>query len=273
MLKPSNDSKVRARKSQQNTLGLPPGPEGSCPCATTGPGGCWCQPAEGRVTHTCYVDKLQHAYPGVRKILAHNFDEINKALDGEFGATPTAYDLLKAEFTRFEAAESKARRTGSADFKHRPAYRLHWSGDIHRCDYGEALGNAMTDTPGVDFWLYTRCFEENLHWTILYAENVYTFLSLDPCNLEEGMRFIRRMRKQHPGPGNRLRISWMGNEIPEALKLFAEKELGCGFFNCPVDSGKMPLEGACQNHCRFCISNVNKVLVFETSKPKAKTEK
>jgi hypothetical protein len=70
MLKPSADRKVWAYKNQKNTLGLLPGPEGTCPGATLGPDGCRSVVTTGRPA--CYVYRLMSIYKNVKGVLEHN---------------------------------------------------------------------------------------------------------------------------------------------------------------------------------------------------------
>lgn len=252
MLIPSCDSKVRSRKNQKSTLGLPPGPGASCPHATIGEGGCWCPPAKGKKTHTCYVDKLQRAYPGVRRVLEHNQYEIQHALNSPGGISDAAI-LLSEEFARFKAVEKRSRSEESL------FYRLHWSGDIYRPDYGVALGLAMANHPDITFWLYTRSWV-NLPKSMCELKNVRMFISLDKCNVKAGLEWLE---DQYLTKGGRsIRVSYMGNEIPAELKDFSDK-YKIKFFRCPVDAGEMETEGACVNKCKFCINKQDRILIFE----------
>jgi len=245
MIKSSNDSKTRARAGQANTFGLLPGPQGSCPGATTGCGGCWAPLKVGNKTACCYVDRLMRARPNVKNILQQNTDFMKSASEAEM------VEALVAEFTRFNAAEDKAGSTVRN-------YRLHWSGDIFSKAYARALTTAMSKFPGIHFWAYTRSWEL-LDAGSLDLKNLRLWLSLDVCNVDAGLAWLK---KHNPKRTTKIGLSFMGNTLPSSLDKYVEAE-GLKPFPCPVDdSGKMKLEGACQR-CAACLRENNKLIQFK----------
>ena len=246
MLKPSNDSKTRLSPNQKNTFGLLPGPQGTCPFATTGCGGCWAPLKEGNKTNACYVDRLMRARPNVRRLLEFN-TELMKRLGEDL-----LVKVLEQEFQRFLDAEDLS------DPTYVPLYRLHWSGDIFSRTYARALTTAMSKFPKIKFWIYTRAWEY-VDVSMLKLENLSFLLSLDPCNIEQGLSWRQKYRNPTK---SKIGISFMGTEIPERLSTYAEKEK-ISVLACPVDSGNMSLEGGCQK-CKACIHQRNNVIFFKT---------
>jgi len=205
VLKPSVDRKVWAYPGQKNTFGLLPGPEGTCPGATLGPGGC--RDVTRPKRPDCYVYKILQCYPSVRAILTHNTEVVRG---------PGCGDALRAEFERF-AADPRRPAGG--------CYRLHWAGDIFSRKYAERLRGAMEAFPETTFWAYTRSFGEVD--VFRGQRNLVFYLSLDPVNRDEGLALHAR----EPWA----KLCWLSRERPEDLKLVA----------CPVDARNMQLEGAC----------------------------
>jgi len=247
MIQPSSDSKVQNRKTQRNTYGLLPGPDGSCPYATTGCGGCWSKAKEGGKVAVCYVDKLMRARPNVAKVLERNTTFLKGCTEDQMEAA------LTAEFTRFEAAERKAGTTEPM------RYRLHWSGDIFSSEYGRALTKAMAKFPETQFWVYSRSWDlVDPKMTLL--KNVSFLLSLDPQNVEQGLNYLTTKKPI----GAKVGISYMGQNIPDSLQAYMQANK-LRVFECPVDSKKgLALEGACQR-CLQCVYTPSKfIILFRT---------
>jgi len=228
MIRASSDRKTQAYPAQRNTFGtLPglPGEGGTCPGATTGAGGCshvW----KGRKTKVCYVDKLIRAYKGVKGVLQHNTEELTKATHDEKVA------LFITEFLRFYD-EEKRREKSDAFW-----YRLHWSGDVPDEEYAWALKEAMEACPFIKFWGYTRSLfsvpilagTKNLRW----------YISADATNVEESWELYQKYLMDPEV--NNIHFCYLGKERPKELKLAT----------CPVDAGRLDLEGGCHK-CQLCF--------------------
>ena len=227
----TNDMKVRAFPSQRNTYGLLPGPRGTCPGATEGPGGCWEQ-KPGMRSRTCYAEKLRRCRTGVDRVLGHNTDLL-RSLDRE----GMRY-ALEEEFDRFQIQSFKK---GLA----KQYYRLHWSGDLFSKEYSLALADTIKEFPDVTFWTYTRSFE--IFQPLVGLDNLVLYLSLDKVNMDEGMELLDK----YP-----VVPAFMGNFLPSDKRLK-------GTVECPVDSGKMGLEGACVR-CKLCLKG--KKVIFKVKK-------
>jgi hypothetical protein len=267
-LKPTSDRKTRFWKTQKNTYGLLPGIKGSCPGATTGPGGCWFK-APGRKTCTCYVSNLLVAYKNIRGNLEHN----TRILMGCDNAD-TMTTILSAEFQRFHDAEMRhSDRTGD------PAqlfYRLHWSGDIFNETYAQAIANAVKQFNDTRFWIYTRSFFAVPYLTDI--PNLIVYLSLDPVNVQPGLVCFEDNRAQN------LQISYMdpnpnfADHQARATSIFDARNQLRGLLGapakdtdwlrdmklraCPVDAGRLNLEGGCPT-CRKCFRDDHQPIWFE----------
>jgi hypothetical protein len=231
LLKSTADRKTWAYPKQRNTFGLSRGPldeGGTCPGCTSGQGGC-CERPNGRKTAVCYVDRLLHGRPTVRRALAYNTRLM-------FNATfdQKVYLLLR-EFTRF-ASDCSAKNVECN-------YRIHWAGDVFNEEYARALREAITACRFINFWGYTRNFDTletfaglpNLHW----------YLSLDAVNFDSGYPLYLKYRKA----GN-IHYGLMFRSIEERMKRCKD------YRPCPVDTGRLPLVGACHK-CRHCLTGKN----------------
>jgi hypothetical protein len=225
---PSSVSKVRVRASQKNSFGLMPGKDGTCPGATYGQGGCM-ECVGNNVRPTCYVHKA-FRNAKVKEILEHNTKALKEA---DFW---NMHYILDAEFARFEACEAVS---PNPSFN----YRLHWAGDVFSADYASALRMSIRQHPKTQFWIYTRSFD--FIEPLVALPNLNTFLSLDPCNRDQGLELWLKHREAG------LKIAYMGKETLA----------GECMVPCPADAGNMEIEGAC-GKCRMCITG-NKDIWFK----------
>ena len=228
----SSVSKVRRRRGQKNSYGLMPGPEGTCPGATLGKGGCLETKRDGG-RPTCYVFKA-FRNKRVKEILEHNTEVMKSSSYDEM------VDILDREFARFEAEED----TNQQPWYH---YRLHWSGDLFSADYAKAVAKAASRHPRVTFWIYTRSFDFVQH--LIGVENMHTYLSIDPINMVAGMNTWRSIRKRFPKHGKRLRISYMSET--DNLR----EQTGADTVPCPADIGRIKIEGACHKCGKCALGN------------------
>jgi len=188
-IKPSGDRKTKFWDGQLNTFGLLPGPDGTCPNATCGDGGCW-QIRAGRKNPTCYVTKIMAAYPGVRGCLEYNTNLLKSCKTVKEMAT-----LLTRELNRFVAAED--RRCAILKKPRQLYYRIHWSGDMFNDMYAAAWRMAIRRHRNVTFWVYTRSFS-----SIKYLQsepNVKLSLSLDKINLKKGLVAFDKLLEHSAG--------------------------------------------------------------------------
>ena len=254
-LKSTCDRKTKFHDTQRNTFGLLPGLEGSCPGATTAPGGCWHIP-EGRKLPECYVARTMSAYKAVRGVLEHNTRLLAAARLWE------KIELLDDEFARFRAAELRREQAGHAK---KMTYRLHWSGDIFDDEYAKALASAIQLNSDINFWCYTRTFSAVP--ALCNIPNLILYLSLDPVNVQQGLSVFADNKNNQ----NNLQICYMSTEnnfdthLERAAQILTirnndHEPPGLGWVTdkwplraCPVDIGKMKLEGGCAK-CKQCIS-------------------
>lgn len=266
---PTCDRKTKFWKNQQNTYGLLPGLEGTCPCATTAEGGCWNIP-EGRKLPECYVARTMSCYKGVYGVLEHNTQTLKRATEWE------KVQILDAEFGRFRTKELRhlGAEAKSGDFS--PFYRLHWSGDIFDEEYARAIASAVQLNSDIRFWCYTRSFFAVP--ILCNIPNLILYLSLDPVNVVQGMMTFT----EHKKPNNHLQFCYMSKNddfkhkmerVHDVLRSENKLRKACGYplketvFNealrtCPVDVGSLALEGGCAK-CKQCISSPAKPVWFK----------
>ena len=233
-LKLTGDRKTRGHKNQKNTFGLAPGHPskgGSCPGATTGPGGCQNVP-EGKKNPTCYVEGLQKAYKGVSNALKYNTELVIESTEEEL------VQLFCDMFAEFERIETKRGIIKDLWFRH------HWSGDMMDEKYCRALKKAMAEFPHINFWTYTRS------WfavpILCDVPNLVLYISADADNFNQAIKTY--LNYEHTN----VALCYMGEEKPN---------LNQRIIPCPVDSGKMKLEEACHK-CKLCLKG--KPVFFKT---------
>jgi len=228
---PSSVSKVRGRKTQKNSYGMMPGPEGTCPGATLGQGGCLETQRDGG-RPTCYVYKA-FRNKRVKDILEHNTKIMKSSTLAEMR------DILDREFARFEAEEAVSPTPWYN-------YRLHWSGDLFSANYARAWAKAAAKHPKTTFWIYTRSFTKPRDYVkyLLAVPNMRVYLSVDVINRDSAIAAIDALPAAQ---ADRIKLSYMAHENNMSPDNRTEASVPC-----PVDDGHMAIEGACAK-CRKCI--------------------
>lgn len=241
---PTCDSKTRFYSGNKNTFGLLPGPleqGGTCPAATCGKGGC-IGIEEGRKLPSCYVYRTISYRPAVGGVLEQN----TKLLLGCQGLERVR--LFAHEFGRFaDAWETRRRSVG--DIGKEPYYRIHWSGDCPDVSYAADLAQAMKAFDGIiKFWGYSRAL-----FTIpimAQVPNVIWYLSMDPVNMEESMKFLKTF---YPEAIRRDSVEKCNISYALMDTVFPIHPEHKAMVTCPTDAGKVPTAEACRN-CRQCLS-------------------
>lgn len=167
---------------------------------------------------TCYADRLASVFSSLSLFLNRNTLSLVDSTEDEMA------EKLVSLFGDFEEREKKHGY---------PFLRLHWSGDVFNDVYARALARAVKDTPGVVFWTYTRSFGSVRY--LAGIKNLLLYISADPVNRKEAEAVAAR---------HNLPVCLMADAAPK------------GFFACPVDSGRMELEGGCAK-CRACLRKTN----------------
>ena len=233
-LKLTDNSKTKFKRNHYNTFGLMHGlPQhgGTCPGATSGPGGCMALKRVGGTNATCYVDKLVKAYPAFGAVLKRNTDLLAGKSQAEME------EVLAATVTAFVAHNKSANLT----------FRLHTSGDFFSEDYAKAWAAVINRFPQVQFWVYTRCF-----WAVpilVVCPNLSLYISSDRVNQVEASATYEKYKAGH----NNLGICYMGNAdtLPAGRHWVA----------CPEVTGKVKNtaeSGACAK-CRLCLTYNGKI--------------
>ena len=236
ILKLTDNSKTKFKSNHLNTFGLMhgrPAGGGTCPGATTGPGGCLSLKRKGGVNATCYVDKLVKAYPNFGKVLLRNTELLKDKTTAEMEAVLTA--------------------TVEAFVKHNKGqnlfFRLHTSGDFFSEDYARAWAATINNFPNVQFWAYTRSL-----WAVpllMDCRNLAIYISADNVNYAEAKAVFDTCR---PGRQN-VGICYMGNVGTQPADVH--------WVVCPEISGKLKNEsssGACAK-CRLCMTYNDRIAV------------
>lgn len=229
ILKLTDNSKVKFKKNHLNTFGLwhgPPDKGGTCPGATTGPGGCMGLKKVGGLNATCYVDKLVKAYPAFGAVLRRNTDLLK-------GKTQAEMEIILAASVAAFAEHNKGKEL---------SFRLHTSGDFFSEDYVRAWVATISKFPQIQFWGYTRSL-----WAVpmlMGCRNLAIYLSADNVNYASAMAVYEICRPQH----NNVGICYMGNldTLPKNVR----------WVQCPELSGKVkntPDRGACAK-CKLCLT-------------------
>ena len=235
-LKLTDNSKTKFKRDHYNTFGLMHGlPQngGTCPGATSGPGGCMSLKREGGKNATCYVDKLVKAYPAFGKVLKRNTDLLQ-------GKTQAEMEVILietiAQFVKYNKGQNLF-------------FRIATSGDFFSEDYAKAWTTTINKFPNVRFWVYTRCF-----WAVPIlrdCSNLSIYLSSDRVNHAQAEAVFNDCRPKYTNVG----ISYMGNinDLPTTRK----------WVSCPEITGKVkgtPDKGACAK-CRLCFTYTDQIAV------------
>ena len=262
MLQLACDRKVRFYSSHENSYGINAGPPelgGTCPGCTKGKGGCFYIP-EGKKNPTCYAYCIAKCFKGAGQVLDSN---TNKLKGTEADIRKELVDTF-SEFKKKTQAWCKRHEKKWEDMAY---FRLHWSGDVFSLEYAKALVSAMKKFPDIRFWTYTRTFK--YVDVLMKAPNLILYLSADACNWNDA---IKCWKSNKMWKDRRYKIAYMGKELNDyetkvddlarsdtSLTSWVRKtHITC----CPVDAGRMPLEGGCSK-CRQCISPGNQLLFFK----------
>lgn len=262
MLRLACDRKVRFYTTHENSYGINAGPPelgGTCPGCTRGNGGCFHIPA-GKKNPTCYAYCIAKCFKGAGKVL----DDNTKKLQG------LEADIRKELVDTFADFKSKTKawcERHNKDWKDYAYFRLHWSGDVFNLQYANALQSAMKKFPDITFWTYTRTFK--YVDVLMRASNLILYLSADACNWDD---VIKCWKTNKMWKSRKYKIAYMGKELSDyetkiedlkrsdkaLTKWLNDTRITC----CPVDAGRMPLEGGCSK-CRQCITEGNQLLFFK----------
>ncbi len=148
--------------------------------------------------------------------------------------------------TRMEIPEDKRR------------FRIHWSGDFFSPMYAAAWRTVIEENPGIQFFTYTRSYQEHENAVpMLYGlENLDLFLSVDCENVDRAVE----VTAAYPN----VRVAYLVDYAEEADELIDKLGRRDNFrqFACPEnmrdDKGKRKLPvisskgGAC-SRCTYCI--------------------
>jgi hypothetical protein len=170
---------------------------------------------------------------------------------------PTVEAMTTKLSAMLEGYREQAAALGIADDKRR--FRIHWDGDFFSTDYAEAWRNVIETNADINFWVYTRSFQEDVNVLPVLAglENLDLFISVDRRNVDRAAEVL----PDFPG----VKVGYLVDYQNEADRLIAT--LGRADFRhraCPENmreedgSRKLKLVtgdrgGACIR-CTYCIN-------------------
>jgi hypothetical protein len=224
----SDNRKTKFMPEHKNTFGLKTGLRefgGTCPGATSGPGGClWSKTENGEPT--CYAAKLRKIYKNYGVTEDHNTQLLLNASKGE------KIEILRNTLMKFLL---------NGGYK-KQFFRLHMGGDFFNEEYTQAWKHVIDEWPNVKFWTYTR----SMFAVPILAEckNLSLYLSCDPVNISE-VRETYRKFSSYPN----IAVAWMGDGFETSG--FEDRP----YMACPEVTKKLKStknEGAC-SRCRACV--------------------
>lgn len=228
MLKRSNDRKVanhvvKGQPKIKNAFGLPAGE--SCTHKTS------------ICDLICYAGKIEKIYPGVYKVLRHNFDLLRDCNDN----VPQMFNLLHAMIAEFR---SDCEKRGVED----RFFRIHWDGDFFSNAYARAWKKTIEANPDIDFWVYTRV---PYAARLLNKTEATVYFSADA----ENEPTAKRLAKQG------ILIAYLHDTFDDGRD--AMRRMNINAVKCPENNKKIPLvsddKSAC-GACGVCIDGRNNVL-------------
>lgn len=227
-LKRSSDRKVAnsvtagGNSRINNAFGLPSGKPFSCPGATS-----VCE-------RICYAGKIEKQYKNVFRTLNHNWEELLYAdyMTGQPGMEYLLRDMMES-FSR-ECDKKGAEKL----------FRIHWDGDFFSEAYAKAWAYTMRVHDDIQFWAYTRSFQQELNvvpylWDI---PNLSLYLSVDSDNRKRA----DVIRAEYPT----VAFASLADTFVEA------REMGESPTNCPELNGALPLiseKGSACVRCGLCV--------------------
>ena len=240
MLRRSKDRKVtnavNASGKQAviaNAFGLPSGTAFSCPGATS-----FCE-------RICYAGKIEKIYPSARNLLIRNFQELVYAdyLFGAYGMVELLYDMIE-EFSK-ECIKRNAPRV----------FRIHWDGDFFSVEYAKAWEFIVLTFTDIQFWVYTRSFQDDLNVLPFIAgiPNLHVYLSADPVNIA----LANQRAAEYPG----VNIATVADTFAIAKDTILDNSRKT--YNCPENKGSIPLidvKGSACVRCSICVTGRGDVL-------------
>jgi len=163
----------------------------------------------------CYAKSGRHVFANVQSLQAGNWNFI-KQFESNKDVLGAAKELLSAIGPK------------------KPLMRIHESGDFFSQWYVDVWTAVITALPQTQFWFYTRCFQFDFS-AMKDLTNVACWASTDKDNEVKATEFVKNQPffRHAFGP---LQLE----EKPENTVL------------CPVTTGKLNVNGACES-CMLCV--------------------
>lgn len=174
-------------------------------------------PGATQACKDCYAQKGRHIFSNVQKAFASNWKLMNsfRTLNDISGCAKALLEVIPN--TTF--------------------FRIHESGDFEDAFAIKVWSEVVKARPDCRFYAYTRSFKLDFS-DLLNKDNFYLWASTDNFNNADAEEFVAKYKKhdvKHAfGP-------WEKNKpIPQNAVV------------CPVTSGKLKVEGACEK-CKLCV--------------------
>ena len=228
----SDNSKLKFKPNHKNTFGLNfglPSNGGTCVGATSGAGGCL-DVRTGRKRETCYMAKITEIYKAVGPVLQKNTDLV----------------VNQSYIRMVEVLTNTYQNFVDKNKKEHWFFRLFYSGDVFSEDFAKAVAESCSKFPEVRFWIYTRSHQ--FAHILVQAPNLAVYLSVDPVNIENGIKIYKDLKHKH----NNIGIAHLGKPASEINERFV---------GCPETSGKIAntnKRGACAV-CKLCFTYSDKI--------------
>jgi len=169
----------------------------------------------------CYAKKGRHVFKNVHGAFARNWELVKS-----YEAKNNVYGL--AHFLADSIPHN------------REIFRIHESGDFHSQFMVDVWTEVVRMRRDIYFWAYTRSFDFN-YSKLVRQPNMRLWASTDQYNNARAKKFAKRYKKVSLAYG-----PWEHDkEIPE------------NSFVCPVTSGKLNVNGACEE-CMLCVVHKTK---------------
>lgn len=173
-------------------------------------------PGATEACNGCYAQKGRHVFKNVQSAFARNFSFLQKfeAAEDVDGCANALLEMISPKATIF---------------------RIHESGDFHSAFAVKVWTKVAKARPQTSFWAYTRSFKLDFR-KFIALPNATLWASTDSFNALQAVKFVAK----HPG----VKHAYGPLSKPEDLPKDS--------FICPVTSGKLAVDGACEK-CMLCV--------------------
>lgn len=220
--KVTNSVTAKGNSRIANAFSLPSGKAYSCQRATD-----YCE-------SICYAGKLERMYPSFRRLVLHNFNELQNG------------NMLALLVEMIKEFSDECDRKGAPKL-----FRIHADGDFFGRTYVDAWIRTMQLFPEVKFWAYTRVLEACIVLHKADLSNLSLYFSADRDNIAAA----RHLNEKYG-----ILIAVVDDTFAEAKALFPA-------FSCPENRKSIELispKGSACVRCGICIDGRKSVAFSKT---------